>query len=381
MSKPKSKKPVWEETTSAMNQTTRLQDAASAFLFGLRQGVFMGRDVLEDAELDALKAWLQLVGRAFPGSINRKIIQRLYVQVAPIPLLDVDTWDAIVKEWQATSVAQFEAAEAKLDFTRAAAPVPEWQRVKDLFVGNGATYRACASYTCGQWNLFHMLAMTHPVSVSLGVEDYDERHEERRSQREVAVIATIRRFVKHFFGCIECRDHFLQFNTLETVRRIRDAENKPVAIKRWVWKTHNGVNKGVRHPVWPKPEACPTCGDENQWDYDQVDRWLDDTYEYREVAVPLLRPTPPVAPAQHHAPAEGAGEGEGVVAIGPQRYMMEPRRRIERLMPHKLQAGARTPHAEMTGLYLVVVCLLLVVLVFSGYKRHRLRLRAAKSAL
>ncbi|GMF23587.1 unnamed protein product [Phytophthora fragariaefolia] len=277
-------KPIWEETTLPMNKTTRIQDAASAFVFGLKQGAFMASDVMDDEEFDALKGWLKMVSETFPGAINRKVIRPLYEKVKEKELLDFDTWDAIVKEWQETSVAAFDAEEARYDFT--GVTVPEWQRINNLFTGQGATYRACALYTCGQWNMFHMLTLNPP---EMGA---------RSSELMVSVVASIRRFMKHFFGCVNCRDHFLAENTVEAVKKIKAAEDKPLALRRWLWEQHNSVNKRLRHPIWPKPEACPTCGNEGSWEMVEVDKWLSNTYGYRDVVVPLAKPavTAPLNP-------------------------------------------------------------------------------------
>lgn len=275
------RKEIWEESTLPMNQTTRIQDAGSAFIFGLKQGVFMGREVLEDVELDALKSWLKMVSQTFPGSINRQIIKKLTDHVEPIALLDFDTFDKIVNEWQKTTVFDFEFEESKRNFTDVT--VPEWQRVSDLFVGQGNSYRSCALYTCGQWNMFHMLTMNPPET------------DARSAELLVSVIASIRRFVKHFFGCVQCRDHFLEYNTLERVKSISSAENKPLALKRWLWEMHNAVNKRVMHPLWPKPDVCPTCGHEGNWELVEVDKWLGSAYAFREVIVPPMTEAPKTA--------------------------------------------------------------------------------------
>lgn len=272
------RKEIWEESTKPMNQTTRIQDAASAFIFGLKQGIFMGREVLEDVELDALKGWLRLVSQTFPGSINRFIIQRLYNRIEHIALLDFDTWESHLRDWQRTSVFTFYAEEAKKNFTGQV--VPEWQRMSNLFVGQGVTYRACALYTCGQWNMFHMLTMNPPEK---GV---------RSSDLMVSVIASIRRFMKHFFGCVHCRDHFLEYNDLDRVKMIADAKDKPLALRRWLWEMHNAVNTRLVHPQWPKPEYCPTCGAEGRWELVEVDKWLARTYAFKEVIVPPATEAP-----------------------------------------------------------------------------------------
>lgn len=273
---PKETEPaIWEESTLPMNQTTRIQDAASAFVFGLKQGVFMAGDVMDDEEFDALKGWLKMVSETFPGAINRKIIRPLYEKVKEKELLDFDTWDAIVKQWQDGSVDAFKAEEARFDFTNVS--VPEWQRLNNLFLGQGATYEACALYTCGQWTMFHMLTMNPPETG------------ERSAELMVSVVASIRRFMKHFFGCVDCRNHFLSESTVETVKKIKDAEDKPLALRRWLWEQHNSVNKRLHHPMWPKPDICPTCGTEAAWEVVEVDKWLGRTFAYRDVAVPLMK--------------------------------------------------------------------------------------------
>nr|CCA22229.1 thioredoxinlike protein putative [Albugo laibachii Nc14] len=266
---------IWEESKKPMNQTTRLQDAASAFIFGLKQGVFMGREVLEDMELDALKEWLRVVAKRFPGSVNREIIQNLYLNISNAAILDFDSWDATLRSWQANSTAIFRSRMNVSD-TR----IPEWQRIDDLFAGSGVTYRACALYTCGQWNMFHMMTMN--------------QYEQNDDTLLVGVIATIRRFMKHFFGCVQCRDHFLEYNTLERVVEISKASDKPVALKQWLWNMHNSVNRRVRHPIWPKASDCPTCGTDGNWVQAQVDKWLEDTYVFQEAVVP---PPPAVVPS------------------------------------------------------------------------------------
>jgi thiol oxidase len=282
----------WEESTLPMNQTTRIQDAASAFVFGLKQGVFMGGDVMDDEEFDALKGWLEMVSKTFPGAINRKLITKLYLKTRSLAMLDFDTWDAMLKEWQATTEFEFLQEEAKYDFT--GVTVPEWQRLSDLFIGEGATYRACALYTCGQWNMFHMLTMNPPEASA------------RSADTMVSVVASIRRFMKHFFGCVQCKDHFLQNNGLEKVKLVADAEDKPLALRRWLWETHNGVNKRLHHPQWPKPDICPTCGTEDNWELVEIDKWMRRTYAYRDVVVPLATEAATEAPTKAVADLKAA---------------------------------------------------------------------------
>jgi thiol oxidase len=290
---------IWEESTLPMNHTTRLRDAASAFVFGLKQGIFMGREFLEDMELDALKEWLFVVSKTFPGSINRQIIQQLYEQTNTIAFLSFDQWEIILKEWQQKSQLLFEQEQATRQVNDPNhQKLPEWQQISNLFQGFGADYTACALYTCGQWNLFHMMTMNPPSSEKDG-------QEKRSDELLVRVIAGIRRFMKYFFGCVQCRDHFLEYNTLEMVKKIYNDPNKPRALKRWLWEMHNAVNTRIRHPVWPKPQVCPTCGSTGNWIDVEVDKWLGNTYAFQEIIVPKSTQAPSISISS--SPHKGGG--------------------------------------------------------------------------
>lgn len=359
---PEEKKPVeiWEESKKPMNQTTRLQDAASAFIFGLKQGVFMGREVLEDMELDALKEWLRVVAKRFPGSANREIIQNLYTTISDTAILDFDSWDKILSAWQVNSTAMFHS---KINVSDAR--LPEWQRIDNLFIGAGVTYRACALYTCGQWNMFHMMTMN--------------QYEQHDDTLLIGVIATIRRFMKHFFGCVQCRDHFLEYNTLERVVEISKASDKALALKRWLWTMHNSVNRRVRHPIWPKESDCPTCGTDGKWVQVQVDKWLEDTYVFKEPVLPQLSTAtgpilwkPKDAEMQIRNPANTYTDKEGDVNVRVASTIKVP------VMTHstqsKMSASAGLPSLDIFLWYLLPIVALGFYVVHARVRKNRYQL-------
>ncbi|GLD95594.1 hypothetical protein PINS_up004271 [Pythium insidiosum] len=305
----------------------------------------MGREVLEDVELDALKAWLRVVSDTFPGAVNRRVLSSLALELEPLALLDFDMWDAMLKRWQRRSPALIRD-ELQAVGDSVAQQLPEWQRLDTLFVGRGATYRGCASYTCGQWALFHMLTVNPLPSSEAPAQDQDP-------ERPVAVIAAIRRFVKHFFGCQRCRDHFLEEHTLDAVARVNASSDRPTALKRWLWEAHNSVNRRLKHPVWPKPESCPACGDDAHWRLDQVDAWLDSTYGYRDElpASLLLR------------------DGEGINAAGRKEARPGP------LALHNVRAGSEERLLPSTwSLSLWYIVPLVAACAYFVWMRQRRRL-------
>lgn len=257
---------IWEQSTLPSDHNSRMADAATAFIFGLKQGIFTGREILEDMHLDALKEWLRVVSLTFPGSFHRKLIRQLYDKVQPLPFLHVDEWEPMLSAWQESTVEQYTALDIPGNVE-----VPEWQRNGKIFAGQGNEYVACALYTCGQWNMFHMMTV-NPTGI-------------RDEELLVAVVGAIRRFMKYFFGCIECRKHFLQENTIKMVQELHRAKRKDRLLKIWLWRMHNSVNQRLGHPLWPKANICENCGTVGGWNERNVLVWLVEWYGYQEVDI------------------------------------------------------------------------------------------------
>eukprot|EP01043_Picozoa_sp_COSAG02_P068101 COSAG02_NODE_11189_length_1760_cov_1.280000_1_plen_406_part_10 len=81
------------------------------------------------------------------------------------------------------------------------------------------TYPTTRGYTCGLWELFHML-------VAHSSDDH-----------AATDLMTIRSWIEQFFGCEDCRNNFLAMSTgIATRVRVRDD-----AVL-WLWQAHNAVN-------------------------------------------------------------------------------------------------------------------------------------------
>jgi len=125
----------------------------------------------------------------------------------------------------------------------------DWNQYRHGFSGCRGSWPGKRGYTCGLWNMFHMLAA--------------------RAGDETAFseLQTVRDTVAHYFQCADCRDHFLAMPLAQediTSRR---------ASQLWWWRTHNAVNERVRlleeqsadgdpaYPKaqWPSAELCPDC--------------------------------------------------------------------------------------------------------------------------
>ena len=117
-------------------------------------------------------------------------------------------------------------------------------------------YPTTRGYTCSLWLVLHM-----------AVANTDDAH-------AAADMVTIRNYVRHYFACNDCRDHFLQMST----NVASEVSNKHDAVL-WLWQAHNTVNERLRQEkaaetspnlfkwdprtdpktVWPTASECPEC--------------------------------------------------------------------------------------------------------------------------
>ena len=139
--------------------------------------------------------------------------------------------------------------------------------------------------TCSLWTLFHMLAVGSGRRHVAGHRDAFGRVEAPPASPQ-QVMEAIRVFVQHFFGCADCRRHFLAEYDGCAYQRCVDisADSGYGGVVLWLWRMHNGVNKrlqaerhaavaavwgsggGARPPppsvriaLWPPESACAKC--------------------------------------------------------------------------------------------------------------------------
>uniref|UniRef100_H0WH21 Sulfhydryl oxidase n=2 Tax=Otolemur garnettii TaxID=30611 RepID=H0WH21_OTOGA len=210
---------------------------------------------LAGAELKTLKDFVTVIAKLFPGRPPvRKLLETLQEWLASLPL-DRIPYDAV------------------LDL------VNNKMRMSGIFLSDHITWVGCQGsrpewrgYPCSLWKLFHTLtvqASTRPTAlVGTGFEDDPQ-----------AVLQTVRRYVRTFFGCKECGEHFE-----EMAKESMDSVKTPDQAVLWLWKKHNVVNSRLAgHPSedpkfpkvsWPAPDLCPTCHEEikglDSWDEGHV---------------------------------------------------------------------------------------------------------------
>lgn len=219
--------PTHDDTEDGL-KLKRLRDAGATALFAFEDGFFMGTKVLEGERYDAALTWVDALAASFPVQANRAAFATLADVLRQQQRWERTEWMETLRKWQATANT--------VSFP------------PDLFASSDHL-AFCTTYTCGLWTLFHSLIVSDVKTVS-----------PREPWKPSEIMAAIRLFVRYFFGCEECKQHFLKANHDNVLKKLaaRDDEG-PQAVAFWIWKMHNTVNKVLKRAMWPTQKSCPTC--------------------------------------------------------------------------------------------------------------------------
>lgn len=208
----------------------RLHDAGVAAVSTFRNGFFVGANVLEGERYDAALLWVEALATSFPLKKNRAALVMLAEAMKQSHRWDRGEWNGLLKKWQDTA-------------NERTFPLNLFRSSDD------EGYAFCETYTCGLWTLFHSITLSNAKTTAAG-----------EPWKPSKTMAAIRLYVKHFFGCEECREHFMASNPESIVDELaqRDAEG-PAAVSMWIWTMHNTVNKVLKKDQWPSKRDCPVC--------------------------------------------------------------------------------------------------------------------------
>ncbi|XP_023162773.2 sulfhydryl oxidase 1 [Drosophila hydei] len=114
--------------------------------------------------------------------------------------------------------------------------------------GSSPHYRG---FSCSLWTLFHFMSVQ-----AAGNEE---------SQDPLEVLQAMHGYIKNFFGCTDCSEHF---QAMATRRKIWNVASKDDAVL-WLWAAHNEVNQRLagddtEDPEFPKQQfpsakSCAQC--------------------------------------------------------------------------------------------------------------------------
>jgi hypothetical protein len=222
---------------------------------------------LSEKEKKAFEEWLVLLKRTLPPTWNiHNLIRALG-----------DNFDKITKS---------EKALLKV--------VDKYPPIKKTWSAACTKGEKAAGYTCGLWELFHIVTVglvewnrlitTDDWTMVLGTED--------------AAVA-IRNYVEHFFGCEVCRTNFVgAFDACAHDRCHRLDNDSPDVtgwreLPLWLFETHNAVNVRLMteqaervgrtsttqqdqlDAQWPPRDECPQCWrDDGGWQEENMFRYI-----------------------------------------------------------------------------------------------------------
>lgn len=123
-------------------------------------------------------------------------------------------------------------------------------------------------FPCSLWMLFHFLTV--------------QSAESEQSTDPLEVLHAVYGYVKYFFGCRECSDHFQEMAKKNKIWNVTSKDNAVL----WLWSAHNEVNvrlagditEDPEHPktIFPSIDMCQDCRKESStntvidWDKTEV---------------------------------------------------------------------------------------------------------------
>ncbi|KFU87366.1 Sulfhydryl oxidase 1, partial [Chaetura pelagica] len=238
---------------SADRSKLYMADLESTLHYSLRVEALRAA-VLSGDQLAAFKCYVATLVKYFPG---RPSVQT-YLQ-------SLDAW---LRNWTEPELPRNTLKEAMKNNRNASNPAVLPTNV--TWVGCQGSEPHFRGYPCGLWTIFHLLT----VQAAQSGPD---------KELPLEVLGTMRCYVRNFFGCRECAEHF-EAMAAKSMDQVAGREEAVF----WLWSHHNKVNARLaggdtedpRFPKlqWPPPDMCPQCHKEERgvhvWDEPAVFTFL-----------------------------------------------------------------------------------------------------------
>ncbi|CAF0981773.1 unnamed protein product, partial [Didymodactylos carnosus] len=196
----------------------------------LRREICKMKELKNDVYIDLVK-WLTVLAKYFPGR-------------EPVMIYLTNLVDSVKSKPDNFTGSQFkQMASMKTKDAYLPTCVQQWHHCS----GSKNQYRG---YPCAVWLIFHTLTVRQ-------VQFQEKRLIPFKQLNKSEIPLAIKNYVKHFFGCRECSDHFMK----ETVDVENIQLNKYETIF-YLWNIHNRVNQRLRgdlteDPLHPKLQFPP----------------------------------------------------------------------------------------------------------------------------
>ncbi|XP_025285734.1 sulfhydryl oxidase 1 [Canis lupus dingo] len=276
-----------------------MADLESALHYILR--VEVGKfSVLEGQRLVALKKFMAVLAQHFPG---QPLVQNF--------LHSVNDW---LKRQQRKKIP-YSFFKAALDNRKEGTMIAK----KVHWVGCQGSEPHFRGFPCSLWILFHFL------TVQAARHNLDHSQETAEAQE---VLQAIRSYVRFFFGCRDCANHFEQM-AAASMNRV-DSLNSAVL---WLWSSHNKVNARLAGAAsedphfpkvqWPPRGLCSACHNDlwgsPVWDLDNTLRFLKTHFSPSNVVLdmPSAVPGPQMGALRMAAGNVTLGPKKAGIAVGP----------------------------------------------------------------
>uniref|UniRef100_A0A8C6Y5H7 Sulfhydryl oxidase n=1 Tax=Naja naja TaxID=35670 RepID=A0A8C6Y5H7_NAJNA len=300
-----------------------MADLESAVLYSLRieAAVFPH---LEGERLSALKDFVSVLVQHFAGRlVVKNFLYNLDLWLRPKTIV-------LQSEWE-------EALKNKKEFPNATLPErPHW-------IGCQGSKPQFRGFPCGLWTLFHHLTVQASSQKESASSDIPE------------VLPTMRGYIRNFFGCRMCAEHFEGM----AAESMHEVNNRDEAVL-WLWSRHNRVNARLAGTAtgdpkfpkiqWPPKSLCSSChytstnsslqdGKKFMWDENRVLMFLKWHFSEKNIYMdsPLEHQTRNGRNvAQQNYEAEWKLEGEGRGEENEQGNQKEP---VEDKKTEQLETG------------------------------------------
>ncbi|XP_021516185.1 sulfhydryl oxidase 1 isoform X1 [Meriones unguiculatus] len=211
-------------------------ESALHYIFRVEVGKF---SVLEGQRLVALKKLVAVLAKYFPG---QPLVQNF--------LHSINDW----LQKQQKKKIPYSFFKAALDSRKEGFVLAE----KANWVGCQGSEPHFRGFPCSLWVLFHFLTVQ--------AHRHSENHPQEPADGQ-EVLQAMRSYVRYFFGCRDCADHFEQM-AAASMHKV----GSPSSAVLWLWTSHNRVNARLSGALsedphfpkvqWPPRELCSACHNE-----------------------------------------------------------------------------------------------------------------------
>jgi len=233
------------------DNTVYLSDLEATLRYSLEHEI-LSRSVISGESLDALNSYLELLIECFPSSIRGEKFIKLI--------------------WENTQLNKTVSGEKLGNLINNYESLLKPYVTKLSWIGCEGSLPMYRKYPCGLWTMFHTLVVQASIK---NLTTFNGKQ----------VLEIIAGYVKHFFGCTDCSEHFMNMaTTIQTnVSTLDDAVL-------WLWSAHNQVNQRLMgdvtedpmHPkiLFPSKIHCKTCHQNGTdgWNKTEVLKYLKNMY-------------------------------------------------------------------------------------------------------